>query len=192
VLRRLLLPPLLAPLLALLVVALLNPRPRVSLRLLTWSAGPLPLGAWIALAGVGGAALSAGATSLALGEGTLPLRRQGRQRSEADSAEPWEEAAGEEFAPFARRRGRESTPPDWAARGVGGSREPGEPAPTISVPFRVLRRGPASPPATATATAGWGRPAEREPGRPPGRPPEREPEPVPAAEEWGAAANDDW
>ncbi len=179
-LRRLLPVPLLAPLLALLLVAALNPRPRVGLRLLTWSSGALPLGAWIALAGAGGAALSAGATALALGQGqgAPPLRRQVRRRPDGAAAEAWED--GEELErerePMQRRRWRESPPPDWAA--VGGSRAPGEPAPTVAVPFRVLRRGQGSAPAAEAPTAERGR--------------EREPEPVAAGDEWGAAGSEDW
>jgi hypothetical protein len=173
VLRRLLLLPLLAPLLALLGLGALNPQPSITLRLLTWNTAPLPLGAWIALAGAGGAALSAGATSLALGQGALPLRRQLRRRIGSDTAEAREEPAAEPFEPLRRRQRPQSPPADWAA--VGGSRQPGEPAPTVSVPFRVLRRGQAS-----TATSGGERAAAGVP------------EPVLAREEWDATASDDW
>lgn len=184
-LRRLLLLPVLAPLLAVLLLGALNLRPWVSLRLLTWSSAPLPLGAWLALAGAGGAALSAGATSLALGQGATPLRRQVRRRIGVESSEPWEERE-EAFEPLERRRSRRESPPaDWAS--AGGSRAPGEPAPTVSVPFRVIRRGEAAPtqsPAPASAASGWGQTAHRGP--------ERVPEPMPAGEDWGAMASDDW
>jgi hypothetical protein len=183
VLRRLLLLPLLSPLLAVLVVAALNPRPWVSLRLLTWSSAPLPLGAWIALAGAGGAALSAGATSLALGEGASPLRRQVRRRLGQEAAEPWDdEQPRYREAPQARWEPRE--PPASAWGNAGGSRAPGEPAPTVAVPFRVIRRGEA-PPVSA---------AERAPSRGARREARREPmpEPVPAGDDWNAAASDDW
>jgi hypothetical protein len=189
VLRRLLLLPLLAPLLAVLLVGALNPRPWVSLRLLTWSSAPLPLGAWMALAGVGGGALSAGATSLALRQGATPLRRQVRRRIGMESPEPWEERE-EAFEPLERRgRRRESPPADWAADwgSAGGSRAPGQPAPTVSVPFRVIRRGEAAPsqaPSPAAAASGWRQSVPREP--------ERVPEPVPAGEDWGTLASDDW
>lgn len=173
-LRRLLLLPLLSPLLAVLVVASLNPRPWVSLRLLTWSSAPLPLGAWIALAGAGGAALSAGASSLALGEGTAPLRRQVRRRLGREAPEPWDE----DEAPAAR--GERSDPPAAVWGSAGGSRAPGEPAPTVAVPFRVIRRGEGAP--TAGVESVRSREAMREP----------LPDPVPAGDDWEAAASDDW
>ena len=64
-LQRLLLLPLLAPLLLVLLVGALNPRPSLSLRLLIWTSPALPIGVWIALAGGGGAGLSAAAAALA-------------------------------------------------------------------------------------------------------------------------------
>jgi hypothetical protein len=194
VLRRLLLLPLLSPLLAVLVVAALNPRPGVSLRLLTWSSAPLPLGAWIALAGAGGAALSAGATSLALGEGVAPRRRQVRRRLGRETPEPWEDEQEERRqreAPQARWEGREP-PPAWG--GAGGSRAPGDPMPTVAVPFRVIRRGENAPGgSTEHGRTEHGR-TERgrterghtERGRDP------VPEPVSAGDDWDAAASDDW
>jgi hypothetical protein len=50
VLQQLLLIPLLAPLLAVLLLGAINPRPQVALRLLVWTSPALPLGAWIAAA----------------------------------------------------------------------------------------------------------------------------------------------
>jgi hypothetical protein len=198
VLRRLLLLPLLSPLLALLVVGALNPRPGVSLRLLTWSSPPLPLGAWIALAGAGGAALSAGATSLALGEGSAPLRRQVRRRMGAQSPEPWEEEPLEASEPQRRQRWREDPPAanananananaaPPAGMGAGRSRAPGEPLPTVAVPFRVIRRGGGGAPPQdeplRTRRRSWQAESSREPVA----------EPVPAGDDWEAAASDDW
>ncbi len=186
-LRRLLLLPVLAPLLAVLLVGALNPRPWVSLRLITWSSAPLPLGAWMALAGAGGAALSAGATSLALGQGATPLRRQVRRRIGVESPEPWEQGE-EEFESLRQQRSRRESPPaEWSSAGAGGSRAPGEPAPTVSVPFRVIRRAEAAPnpvPAPAAAASGWR--------QAPQRGAEPVPEPVPAGEDWGTMASDDW
>ncbi|MGB5135349.1 MAG: hypothetical protein WBN89_09275, partial [Prochlorococcaceae cyanobacterium] len=75
-LRRLLLLPLLAPLLAVLVIGAVNPRPAVRMRLLTWTSPPLPIGVWLLLASGGGALLSAGATTLALQGQRQPLQRQ--------------------------------------------------------------------------------------------------------------------
>ncbi|MGB7564596.1 MAG: hypothetical protein WBM08_07560, partial [Prochlorococcaceae cyanobacterium] len=77
--RRLLLIPLLAPLLAVLLVGALNPRPVLRLRLLVWSAPALPIGIWMALAAGSGALLSGGATALALRSGAPVLSRRLRQ-----------------------------------------------------------------------------------------------------------------
>ena len=76
-LQRLLLLPLLAPLLLVLLVGALNPRPSLSMRLLIWTSPALPIGVWIALAGGGGAGLSAAAAALALCTGAGSQRRQG-------------------------------------------------------------------------------------------------------------------
>ncbi len=179
-LRRLLLPPLLVPLLAVLLVGALNPQPAVRLRLLTWTSPPLPIGLWIALAGAGGAAVSAGATTLALGAGGAPLRRQVWRRGSTEVAEPWEEGRREEAEPErVRAQARERPPADWAA--VGGSRAPGEPAPIVSVPYRVVRRAAATAPVEASAPASGGRSRT-----------EAVPEPVPVGDDWGATASDDW
>ncbi len=185
-LRQLLLLPLVAPLLAVLLVGAVNPRPAVSLRLLIWSTPPLPIGVWLMLAGAGGAGLSAVATGLALGQGAGPTatRRQVR-RPVGASWMPWQhEAAATTPGPTERRSGvtSDSRDPDggggadgpWS--GAAPSRNPGEPAPTVEARYRVLRRtarntptatgsgqsqGAASTPATRTAAAAsddWGQP----------------------------------
>lgn len=201
-LRRLLLLPLLSPLLALLVVGALNPRPGVSLRLLTWSSPALPLGAWIALAGAGGAALSAGATALALGEGGAPLGRQVRRRMGSQRREPWEEEDPRDARePLRRQRWRDAEAPEPAPAtpawvDAGRSRAPGEPQPTVAVPFRVIRRGSAPPeaePVRAPRRA-WSadRDRDRDRDREQERPGSPIAEPVAAGDDWGAAASDDW
>lgn len=135
-LHRLLLLPLLSPLLATLLVAALNPRPILPLRLLTWQSPPLPIGLWMAIAAGGGAVLSAGGTALALRQGERPpLRRTVRRREERESwTAPW---GG---SPEARSVPPEPQAPPAAAAAAGPSRAPGEPAPTVSVPYRVLHR----------------------------------------------------
>ena len=80
-LQRLLLLPLLSPLLAVLLVGAINPRPWVSVRVLTWSAPAWPLGGWIATAAALGAAISSAGAALALqgqGPGVIPERCQQR------------------------------------------------------------------------------------------------------------------
>ncbi len=188
-LRRLLLLPLLSPLLAAVLVGALNPRPTVSLRLLTWSSPSLPIGAWIAAAAGTGAALSGGATALAIGEAGGGLRRRVRRRQGSAADEPswggevWDEFPGREASQAPPRRSQrpravEVPPASWAA---GPARAPGEPAPTVAVPFRVLSRGD-----------GVGR-APAEPERQDARE-RRTPEPVAVAadDDWGAAERDDW
>jgi len=132
-LRQLLLIPLLAPLLAVMLVGALNPRPNLSLRLLIWSTPSLPIGIWLLIASGGGGLLSAAATGLAL---RAP-------------------AAGREYQRQVRRPFRpetpvweEESPPSWDA---GPSRPVGEPPPTVAVPFRVIQRPVDRPAATAPA-----------------------------------------
>lgn len=132
-LQQLLLVPLLAPLLAVLLLAAVNPRPPVALRLLIWTSPALPLGAWIAAAAASGAGLSGAATALALRQGgggatvrstVRPPRR--RRWSGSDATEP-DAATPAGPAPAAA--------PTW-----GPSRAAGDPAPTVEVPFRVIRK----------------------------------------------------
>ena len=175
-LQRILLVPLLSPLLAVFLVAAINPRPWVSVRLLIWSSPSWPLGGWIATAAGLGAAVSGAGAALALqaqGVGTPP-RRQVRRRSDA-GAEPEPRADRNED------RWQAAPKAPWAgvsAPWAGPSRAANEPAPTVSVPFRVIRKGkPAAarqaditsqPQAQATAST------------------------APAADDWNAAASDDW
>ncbi len=150
-LQRLLLFPLLAPLLLVLLVAALNPRPNLALRLLIWTSPALPIGAWIALAAGGGAGLSAAGAALALRSPATSLRRQVRRATAGGSraaAQPQPQA----WAP----------PPAASGPAAGPARPPGDPAPTVAVPFRVIRKGrrpeaqaePAPPQATAVGD-GW-------------------------------------
>lgn len=153
-LRQLLLIPLLAPLLAVLLVGAINPRPAVSLRLLVWSSPTLPAGVWMMLAATGGGLLSALGTGVALRAGSpLGLQRQVR-RPARESPEP--------AAAAAPARDDRTTPMPSA----GPSRAAGEPSPTVEVPYRVIRRGrPAPAPAgsaetvTAAVGDGWDQPS---------------------------------
>ncbi|MGA1303105.1 MAG: hypothetical protein ACO3ZD_03595 [Cyanobium sp.] len=188
--RRLLVVPLLSPLLAVLLLAALNPRPQLAFRVLTWTTPQAPLGLWLGGAALGGAALSGAGTALALGRGqgaatggrrrvTAPRSSRAwagagweerpedaRFRTDEMPREPWEDLASEE-----RRRGRDG-PQRAPIPFVAPPRAPGEPAPTLDAPFRVLRRPSAG-----------------------GAPPQREPEPVAVGveDDWGRAApGDDW
>jgi len=112
------------------------------LRLLTWQTPALPIGLWMALAAGGGAVLSGGAAALALRQGPAAARPRSGRRTEVWEAEGWQEPrqqAAPADPPF--RRGR--TADDGVASrpaSAGPSRAPGEPSPTVSVPYRVLHR----------------------------------------------------
>ena len=185
--RRLLLLPLLAPLLAACLTGALNPRPSVSLRLLVWQTPALPLGAWLAAAAAAGAALSGGAAGLALREPSPPLRRQVRRGGDTAGNGRWEDFGSGIRERFERenpqeRPWRERTEPrrperDWpgdpmegrvpmGAAAAGPTRQPGAPPPTVAVPYRVLRR----------------------------REPIAEPmaQPVPVTDDWGEAGVEEW
>lgn len=129
--------------LAVLLLAALNPGPSVSLRLLASRSPALPLGVWLAAGGAGGALLSGLATALAMREGGRS-RRGSEDRATLEAREPW-------FGPtWPMGRGRAAAEPEgpehpgvepdsWSQT-VGPERGPGEPPPTVSVPFRVLHR----------------------------------------------------
>jgi len=147
VLQQLLLIPLLGPLLAVLLLGAINPRPPVALRLLIWTSPALPLGSWIAAAAVTGAGLSAAATTLALRQVGGGLGGGGL-------------GAGQPRAPFNRATGNvgpgdaaaaRHRPPAAGSSG-GPSRAPGEPAPTVEVPYRVIRRPTGAPPQRDSTT----------------------------------------
>ena len=171
-LQRLLLLPLLAPLLVVGLIGAINPRPLVALRLLTWTSPTLSIGLWLSIAAGGGAAISAAATGLALrlGPGTraMPNRRPRNQANESHD-EIWpdvESPAKGSAKGSAKGQSKEpSSGPSRSPFQAGPSRAPGEPAPTVAVPFRVIRKGqaassapPHAPEAKATAVAvgdGW-------------------------------------
>ena len=197
----------------------LNTRPTVVLRLLTWQSPSLPLGAWIAAAAAGGGALSAAGTALALLDSSPGQRR--RIRREPEREEPWEGSAstprGQAWSgerPGAAqpgaghehrsRAGRSASKEnvwereqDQAWRqpvSAGPDRAPGEPPPTLSVPYRVIRRGRSESPSEPLASAApW---SERQPSDRGGRAPQaeagRRAEPVAAADDWGSNALEDW
>ena len=173
-LQRVLLVPLLTPLLAVLLVAAINPRPSVAVRLLIWTSPALPLSAWLAAAAGLGAGVSSLGTALALqgaGRGITPrrqVRRPGfwndaepevpRQSEERPEQEPWD------------RGPKDVEPTPNQASWAGPSRGASEPAPTVSVPFRVIRK-----PRSAAAAA-----------------PSSPAAPTVVNDDWGSASNDDW
>ncbi|MFM7228357.1 MAG: hypothetical protein ACKO2F_01800 [Cyanobacteriota bacterium] len=163
-LRALLLLPVLLPLLAALGVGVLNRGEAVRLRLLLWTTPSLPLGSLILLGAGGGAAVGAGSALLALvGAGPSdPLRRRLRRPAGPQGASgEAEDGFGPEPEPFRPQPFRpESSRPEpsrteasrtepWPAR------DPYAPAPTVSVPYRVVR--PQSSPVTTDAGDDRGR-----------------------------------
>ena len=171
-LQRLLLLPLLTPLFVVVLVGAINPRPVVALRLLTWTSPALSIGLWLSIAAGSGAAISAGATGLALrlgpGARGLPTGRQTNRdeerHSRRQSSRPTSQAPEphDDIWPESNSRSKGPSKTPFQA---GPSRTPGDPAPTVAVPFRVIRKAPttqasAPPPHTpeAKATAvgdGW-------------------------------------
>ena len=161
-LQRLLLLPLLAPLLVVVLVGAINPRPLVALRLLTWTSPKLSIGLWLSIAAGGGAAISAAATGLALhlgpGAQGLPSRRPTNQAGGPDDG-IWPDIE----TPAKAQSKERSNGPSRSPFQAGPSRAPGEPAPTVAVPFRVIRKAqtasappPHAPEAKATAVGdGW-------------------------------------
>ena len=124
-LQRLLLVPCLAPIVLVLVISAVQQRRPLALNVLIWTTPALPLGAWTAMATVAGAGVSA-VGALLLRPGTKPLRRTQRQRVAAvDPSEPrmQDERAWE-------------APPSP----VMPERDIRDPAPTVSVAYRVVQR----------------------------------------------------
>jgi uncharacterized integral membrane protein len=214
----LLLLPLLAPLLALLLTGALNTRPKVTLRLLTWQSPSLPLGAWIAAAAAGGGALSAGGTALALRDPGPGLRR--RVRREPERVEPWEGSAGipwgrpwsdERPESASRRAGNDQANRTMGSQGfenldeieptqawrpaatAGPDRAPGEPPPTLSVPYRVIRRARSESPSEPMGSGAPGRQARNDRGGWSRQGEEgRSADPVPVSDDWGSDTLEDW
>jgi hypothetical protein len=186
--RRWLVLPSLTPLLAVLLVAALNPLPQLSLRLLTWSTPRAPLGLWLSGAALGGAALSGAGTALALRQGAGP---RGRRRVTSRRADTWpredsRDDHGWDEAADPRADGwRPPRADGWREeRGaVPPPRAPGDPSPTVAVPFRVLHRPPVSPRWEPTRAAAAPTPDGRD----------REGVPLAVEDTWGSApAPDEW
>ena len=121
-LQRLLLVPCLAPLLALLLIAVSTTRTPSRLQILLWTSNPQPIGLWMAFAGFGGAGLS-GLAALLLMPAAPSLRRQFHQ-----PVEPNRQV--DDFG---------INPPKVAD--PMPERDIRDPAPTVAVPYRVVQRG---------------------------------------------------
>ncbi len=125
--QRLLLIPCLSPVVLMLLIATLNLGQATSLRVLTWRLPALPIGAWIAVATVLGSGVSA-VGGLAMVTSRPALRREVRRPvTGLDSQEPLPREQAHQPRP--------AQPTPWPERDVR------DPAPTVSVPFRVVHRG---------------------------------------------------
>ena len=122
-LQRLFLVPCLAPLLALLLIAVSTTRTPSRLQILLWTSNPQPIGLWMALAVIGGAGLS-GLAALLLMPAAPSLRRQIHQPVESNRS-------SDDFG-INPPKGADPMP----------ERDIRDPAPTVAVPYRVVQRGP--------------------------------------------------
>lgn len=188
--RRFLVVPLLAPWALVLLVSVLNPRPALSLRLLVWRTPALPIGTWLAVVSSTGAVLSLSASALALqgrkgapGGGWPGGARFGatrRSRRVAEDHDPGQHDSWQQPSPAP------------APASAGPARAPGEPPPTVSVPFRVIRKGAGSTADETSASAGsdrraWGMGRRQPP--PPPRPADSE---AATGDGWDEPDDDNW
>ena len=134
--QRLLLIPCLAPLLAVLALSATNVGDKTRLRLLVWTTPPLPVGAWTALAGAGGAAGAALAAFL-----VLPAERPLSRKRHSPVQHEFDQTGYPSDEPTTRSPAQ-----------PGPERDVREPAPTVSVAYRVIQR-PSSEPRQPEAPA---------------------------------------
>ena len=126
-LQRLLLIPCLSPLLLTLLVGGFNLGKSGSLRILTWELPSLPIGVWMSVAATSGALLGSGGVLAAGWSATQqPMQREVRRRF------MWQEEPTEQET---QRAATATATMPWPERDVR------DPAPTVSVPFRVIRTG---------------------------------------------------
>ena len=126
-LQRLLLIPCLSPLLLTLLVGGLNFGKAGNLRILTWELPALPIGVWMVLAATSGAALGSGGVLAAGLSGTQQtLQREVRRPF------TWPEEPANQNS---ERSASSAASMPWPERDIR------DPAPTVSVPFRVIRTG---------------------------------------------------
>ena len=118
--QRLLLMLCLAPLLAVMVVSTLHGESSTRLRLLIWTSPMLPIGAWTALA-AGGGAMAAAASAVLLQPSARPLRRTRHTSYAPEQRDP-------------------PTAPPHPVADPEPQRDLRDPAPTVSVAYRVIQR----------------------------------------------------
>ena len=126
-LQRLLLIPSLAPLVAVLVLSALHRGAPTRLHLLGWSSPQAPLGLWTALAATSAAALSA-SSALLIVPRNQPLQRRLHRPYETPSAPEWQ-------------ADRARAPQDRSPVPSSPQRDLRDPAPTVAVAYRIIKRG---------------------------------------------------
>lgn len=124
--RELLALPLLLPLAIALVVGLFNLSTPSRLKFLLWSSPTLPLGSWVMLAAGGGAAIGAAFSAASV----LPRRRRLETQNQTESKANFKTQFQSE--PAQQKRAPQSQA--WPEQ------DPQAPAPTVSVPFKVVSR----------------------------------------------------
>ena len=170
--HRLLVPLLLSPWLLAVWIGALNlqhPRPR-RLQILVWNLPALPVGAWLLLGSSLGTALSATAVGLLLKPesrtGPRQVRNQRTSRSpldegvEPEPAEPDRDSRWDsDQPPFHNEEAEPHRSPTWGSPPV---RNVDEPAPTMDVPFRVVRFGGETAGEPTTADNDWDQPVHEQ------------------------------
>ena len=126
-LQRILLIPSLVPLVAVLVLSALHRGAPTRLHLLGWSSPQAPLGLWTALAATGAAALSASSALFTVPR-NQPLRRRLHRPYEPSSAPEWQ-------------ADRARAPQDRSPVPSSPQRDLRDPAPTVAVAYRIIKRG---------------------------------------------------
>ena len=123
-LQRILLIPCLLPLAAVLVLSAFHRGEPTRLYLLGWSSPEAPLGVWTAFSATGAAALAA-TTALLIVPTQQPLRRRLHRSYEPPHPSNWQQDDAGQPNPVA-------APPQRDLR---------DPAPTVAVAYRVIKRG---------------------------------------------------
>lgn len=124
--RELLALPLLLPLAVALVVGLFNLSTPSRLKFLLWSSPTLPLGSWVMLGAGGGAAIGAAFSAASV----LPRRRRLEAENQTESKANFKTQFQSE--PAQQKRAPQSQA--WPEQ------DPQAPAPTVSVPFKVVSK----------------------------------------------------
>ena len=176
-LQRLLLIPSLAPLVAVLVLSALHRGAPTRLHLLGWSSPQAPLGLWTALAATSAAALSA-SSALLIVPRNQPLQRRLHRPYEAPSAPEWQE----DRARATQDRSPVPSPPQRDLR---------DPAPTVAVAYRIIKRGVPHQNANHFESEGTDQPLREPVPSRVSNPPSPQ-STVDMASDWGDDPNRDW